>query len=557
MSYVVPADDRMMDVTLTAGQTVIDTDFPVLANADLTLIRVRAGVETVFVLDTDYGLADVGVLGYKRITLAVAAEASDRLVIRGTRTAARTSNLLSGEMRASVFNEEFRALVIGLQELARDRDRALSLAASDETSGSMELPDLADRKGKFLKFNSTTGLPEPAASTTSPPQFHVITDTPGAGLGADGDIAIWMDAGDAEHGNFYEKVSGAWQLKGSLLGPTGPAGADGGGVPNGGAAGEALVKLSATDQDTGWGSVAGAPSQPQCRLGLVTGTPIIDADATGLTAVRAIPFGGKHMPLWNGSKFVMTDMTGELVNDLTDATKNPTAAGAGNCIDLFGWNDGGTMRLGRGPSWSSDTARGTGAGTTELEWLHGLPVNKYDITNGPTARSGVYIGSIRTNASAQIDFKFGSLASGGGEAIMSVWNLWNQRRMAGSVRDSTANWSYNSATLRAWNASNTNRVSALRGLTAPIKLNVNSQAYTGAAGQNAQTGVDEDGASTIDSTRLFYFSSASAAQVPGATTWERQAFGWHYYQGVEKAGGAYSVSFYGNGDGSLDWSMEA
>jgi hypothetical protein len=104
MTFGVPADDRLLDVTLTAGQTVIDTDFPVLADADLTIVRVRAGVETAFVLDTDYSLADVGELGYKRITLTVAAEASDRLVIRGTRSAERTSNILSGEMRASVFN---------------------------------------------------------------------------------------------------------------------------------------------------------------------------------------------------------------------------------------------------------------------------------------------------------------------------------------------------------------------------------------------------------------------------------------------------------------------
>lgn len=227
MSYGVPADDRMMDVTLTAGQTIIDTDFPVLANADLTIVRVRAGVETALVLDTDYSLADVGDLGYKRVTLVSQAVADDRLILRGTRALARTSNLLSGEMRASVFNEEFNALIVGLQEAARDRGMALRIASTDDLSASLILPKKADRLGRFLRFHHITGAPEAVDSPVDSPVFHVEAALPTSDDGKDGDIWLVVNAVVAEHGNIYAKSSGSWSLGGNVRGPAGTGDVDG------------------------------------------------------------------------------------------------------------------------------------------------------------------------------------------------------------------------------------------------------------------------------------------------------------------------------------------
>lgn len=234
----VPFNDRFQDVTLTAGQTVVDTDFPVIDDADLELIRVRASVETTFVLDTDYSLADVGVLGYKRITLAVAAQADDQLVIRGSRSPARTSNLLSGELRSAVLNGEFRSMIIAIQEMAREVSYALRLAPTDNPGGQdIVMPLLADRKGKYLYFNDTTGTPEAAAGTGEAPQILTLDAVPTSGDGNDGDVAIVLNGALAEDGNVYTKAAGSWSLDGSLLGPAGADGADGadGGVTDHGA----------------------------------------------------------------------------------------------------------------------------------------------------------------------------------------------------------------------------------------------------------------------------------------------------------------------------------
>jgi hypothetical protein len=92
-------------------------------------------------------------------------------------------------------------------------------------------------------------------------------------------------------------------------------------------------------------------------------------------------------------------------------------------MTFFGWNDAGTFRATRGPAWTSDTARGTGAGTTELELVNGIYLNKVAITNGPAANRGTYLGTIRTNGSATVDVILGGTGAAGGES--STYGVWN------------------------------------------------------------------------------------------------------------------------------------
>ena len=118
------------------------------------------------------------------------------------------------------------------------------------------------------------------------------------------------------------------------------------------------------------------------------------------------------------------------------------------------------------------SVRGTGAATTELQLLNGVYVNKYDITNGPLATKGTYVGSVYFNASSQIDLKFGSVAAGYGEAFVGVWNAYNQVKVSGTVGTSTASWGV-SASQAVFNSSATARVSAISGLaTTPLCCHV-------------------------------------------------------------------------------------
>ncbi len=125
------------------------------------------------------------------------------------------------------------------------------------------------------------------------------------------------------------------------------------------------------------------------------------------------------------------------------------------------------------------TARGAGAGTAELERLNGLWVNKYDVTNGPAARRGTYVGTIVTNGSSQVDFKPGGSASGGDEAIIGIWNAYNRVTIAGVVQNSVANWIYSSTTRRAVFGSATYRVTAVCGISEePFSARYDANFYT-------------------------------------------------------------------------------
>jgi hypothetical protein len=199
------------------------------------------------------------------------------------------------------------------------------------------------------------------------------------------------------------------------------------------------------------------------RITITTGTPILTSSTSAQTTVYFTPYVHQFAPIWNGSKFVMTDLGGELSQATTDATKSPAAVAASKNYDIFLWSDGGTMRATRGPAWTSDTARGTGAGTTELQRVNGILNNKNAITNGPGAGAGTYVGSIRSNASSQIDFIFGTPASGGTAAVLGIWNMYNRIDFASNVTDNGVAYAYGTNTIRQARASAGNQFSLLVG----------------------------------------------------------------------------------------------
>jgi len=123
------------------------------------------------------------------------------------------------------------------------------------------------------------------------------------------------------------------------------------------------------------------------------------------------------------------------------------------------------------------SVRGTGAGTTELQMVEGVRVNKYDITNGPAAQRGTYVGSIYANVSSQIDFKLGSYAAGYGEAFIGIWNAYNRVKVSGTINTSTASWALIGGVVqKVFNQSATARASMVSGLAEDCVLS-HAQAY--------------------------------------------------------------------------------
>lgn len=276
---------------------------------------------------------------------------------------------------------------------------------------------------------------------------------------------------------------------------------------------------------------ASGGGSPQGRLTLTSATPVLTTTVSGATTVYYALYSGRYVPLYNGSAFVMTDIGGELSQATTDTTKSPAAAAANSNYDLFLWSDGGTYRCTRGPAWTSDTARGTGAGTTELERVTGIWVNKIAITNGPAAQRGTYVGTIRTNGSSTVDYIFGALAAGGTAGLFNVWNMYNRVNVATQVRDSTNSWTYQTRTWRAPNGNATMRVSFVRGL--------DEDAVTGRYSASGTAGVSSDYAVGVgvDSTSAFSGITAylnTSSQVPSSAFYEGlPGIGFHYLSALE------------------------
>jgi hypothetical protein len=286
---------------------------------------------------------------------------------------------------------------------------------------------------------------------------------------------------------------------------------------------------------------------PAGRLTLATGTPVMTSDVAGATTVFFTPYNGRAVPIWNGSFFVMIDTGGELSQATTDTTKSPAAVAANSNYDVFVWNDSGTIRATRGPAWTSDTARGTGVGTTELQLLNGFWVNRNAIANGPGANLGTYVGTIRSNALTQIDMKFGSIAAGGGAAVIGIWNAYNRVMLSFFVADATPSWTYNSATFRPADNSVNNRISMVRGLNEDGVNAVYSEVVDIGLGIYAAVFIGLDSTSTL-ATQANGADLGNAAGFEGMTGANYAGYpglGFHFLQALERVNGSGTATFYG------------
>ena len=205
---------------------------------------------------------------------------------------------------------------------------------------------------------------------------------------------------------------------------------------------------------------------PQARLTLSSGLPILSSAVIGATSVYVTPFNGQLVPQWNGSTFVPSIFS-ETSQLLSDSTLSPSGASANNLYDIFVWTSGGTIVCSRGPAWMSSSARGTGAGTTQLIRVQGFLVNQYAIANGPAAGYGLYVGTIICDAgAATVTFNPTPAAASGGPtngAWIGLWNEYNRTPIGAYVRDSKASWSYSTASWTTLDSSSNNRISFIIG----------------------------------------------------------------------------------------------
>lgn len=241
-------------------------------------------------------------------------------------------------------------------------------------------------------------------------------------------------------------------------------------------------------------SAAAIVIAPQGYLSASASTPIVTSDVTSATAITYHRMLGNLVPIYNGASFTPI----ELGSDLTLTLHSSHAANA--IHDVFVFSNSGVPTLITGPAWSTPTvgsgARGTGAGTTELQRINGLWTNKVEISgrNGSTtytvgANLATYLGSIYIDGSAgQVTCH----RSWGQNRKFGVWNAYNRRRIILRCGDSTSSWSGSQSysTFAPSNGSNNNKIIAFTGLAEEvIACNFQQDVDTTAAARAAYIGI--------------------------------------------------------------------
>jgi hypothetical protein len=287
------------------------------------------------------------------------------------------------------------------------------------------------------------------------------------------------------------------------------------------------------------------PITPGGRLTLTSATPVLSADVSGATTVYYTPYLSDLIPLY--TEFFAPYVFTELSLALDSNSGHTGYQQSGKNFDLFVFNDSGTLRLGTGPAWSSDTARGTGAGTTELERKNGIWTNKVSATMrfgssaGNTvsvaANQATYVGTMRATANGQTSMVFKPSATAGGNAnVLGLYNAYHRVRVQAMSRDSTSNWTYATTTWRSADNNANNRISFVDGL------------QSSAIDAMYQVGVDVTGSGAgligvnLDSTSATPGVVGQSNTSTTTNTIARESFvpqlGFHFVQAMEYSAGA-------------------
>ena len=284
---------------------------------------------------------------------------------------------------------------------------------------------------------------------------------------------------------------------------------------------------------------------PQGRLTLTSATPVLTTTVSAATSVYYTPYVGNLVPIYDGTNIIPTS-----ISELTITLGSNWVTNSN--WDVFIASDSGTLRACTGPAWTSDTGRGSGAGTTELARTNGLLMNAVTVTcryNNTTtfsvaANRGTYVGSFRTGSAGQTNMIFGGSASGGTAGLFGVWNMYNRVDSSARVVDSGVAYTYTSSTVRQARASAGNQVSILYGL-AEDSTQLQNAGRVGlvAASSAALFGVG------VDSTSTFASQGAGAAGASGNGVGGTAGYiavpllGYHVFSANEQSDGTNANNF--------------
>ena len=147
-------------------------------------------------------------------------------------------------------------------------------------------------------------------------------------------------------------------------------------------------------------------------------------------------------------------------------------------------------------------------------------------------------------------------ASGGTNNILGLFNAYNRVKASAICGDSTSSWTYATATWRAANGSNGNRISWIDGLQQVyIRGSYGSLIDFAAAGNDFTNGFNLDSASGQPNYSANAYSAAGVTQFLTVAESFYSQMGLHYLQAMECSNSG-TQTIYGAGAMSLQWEGE-
>jgi hypothetical protein len=288
---------------------------------------------------------------------------------------------------------------------------------------------------------------------------------------------------------------------------------------------------------------------PQGRLSVVSGVAVPTSDVVAATTLYYVPCIGTRVPVWDGAQMTLRDIGTGL-----SVALSATYQVALNQIDWFVFWDSGTLRLGHGPNWSagavagSQFARGTGAGSTDLEAKNGILTNKNSIvlrwgaSAGNTvtvpANQATYVGSSGNDGAA------GSITDS--RKLRLLFNAYNQVQRPLVLPGDGTTWTYGASAYRAFGGNAANYVGVFCGLPAFVDL-MNSIDVTNASATIssyiAAIGLDSQIATAANSQYDLLSSWSSITSTLKSVYKDVPSIGMHRFYAIENAATGQSATW--------------
>lgn len=258
-----------------------------------------------------------------------------------------------------------------------------------------------------------------------------------------------------------------------------------------------------------------ALSLPQdFRLTLTTAVPVTTADVTGATTIFCTPYRGNIIALYNGATW-QNYTSAEFSLALGSLTSNKP-------YDVFCYANSGVPTL-EFLAWTSDTAR-----ATALAYQNGILVK----SGTPTRR---YLGTFYTTSTTQTE-----------DSLVKrfLWNYYNRVARPMTRRESTASWTYTTATVRQANANTANQLDFVRGVDEDaVTANLVVYAQQGAA-NNFASGLGLDSITAINAGQG---SMGFSGNPPGTACYAGfPGLGRHYLAWLETSVASSTTTWSGN-----------